>query len=499
MARLLALEWDDVEARVAVAATRGDAIVFEHAFPVSLVPADDGQDEVDVGARIAAALAARRLGRIDAIVAVGRSDIELRPLSLPPAPDDEVPDLVRFQAAREFNELDDDWPLDFLPLRDDPEQGREVLAATIKPELVGKVLAICERAAIKPSRLVLRPCSAASLLCRRMPSPAEQVRLLVDISAGEADLTVIVEGKVFFLRRARLARDPLATPGAADALLSEIRRTMPAVQSQLSGRRVESVVLCGATAEHRAMAEAYASQLAPSVEVFDPFEGLRREGELARALPEDPGRYASLIGMLWDELEQRSHAFDFLNPRRRPAPRSRRNTFATAGLAVATLVLVGILGGWLYARKLQDDVRRLNVQSADLDQRLDAAAALQQLSAELDRWAYPNVAWLEELHRLAANFPDSRRAMLTDLDMLPHPEGAEFKLQGLARDVQSIEDLEKYLTANVVFSSGSSEKREDIEPDPSRIIVGKNKQGDKSNSQYPWQFSSSLVIKREKP
>ena len=42
-----------------------------------------------------------------------------------------------------------------------------------------------------------------------------QVRLLVDLSADEADLTVIVDQKVVFLRRARLHGDPLTSADAS--------------------------------------------------------------------------------------------------------------------------------------------------------------------------------------------------------------------------------------------------------------------------------------------
>ena len=82
---------------------------------------------------------ARGLGRPDAVVAVGRSSIELRQLQLPPAAEDDLPDLVRFQAMREFNEFDERWLLDFLSIDssgDSPREGnlpRTVLATAIGP------------------------------------------------------------------------------------------------------------------------------------------------------------------------------------------------------------------------------------------------------------------------------------------------------------------------------------------------------------------------------
>jgi len=123
MPQLLAIEWDGGEARLVVAATRGERVVIEQAFSVGLDSGEPGETagERSVGGQIAAALAARGIGRIDTLAAVGRSSIELRQLSLPPAPEAELPEMVRFQAMREFNEFDESWLLDFVPI-DQPAQ-----------------------------------------------------------------------------------------------------------------------------------------------------------------------------------------------------------------------------------------------------------------------------------------------------------------------------------------------------------------------------------------
>ena len=93
--------------------------------------------------------------RLDALVAIGRTNIELRQLSVPPAPDDELPDMVRFQALREFNQMEEDWALDYVPIDEDPTQPRTVLAAAIAPEQIELVRKTCQAAGLRPRRLVL--------------------------------------------------------------------------------------------------------------------------------------------------------------------------------------------------------------------------------------------------------------------------------------------------------------------------------------------------------
>jgi len=67
----LAIEWDGYEARVAVARSRGAEIVIAHAFCVGLLPRDSGPSfaDVNVGERIAAALAAPPIDRAAALEA----------------------------------------------------------------------------------------------------------------------------------------------------------------------------------------------------------------------------------------------------------------------------------------------------------------------------------------------------------------------------------------------------------------------------------------------
>ena len=139
MSRLFAIEWDAAEARVAAGRARtGGGLILEHAFTVELPQGVAGGPETgskEIGARIAKALAERGLTRGEALVAVGRTSIELRFLTLPPMPPEELPDSVRLQAVRQFSTLGDDWPLDFVLLDANKDRGTNVLAAAISPEL----------------------------------------------------------------------------------------------------------------------------------------------------------------------------------------------------------------------------------------------------------------------------------------------------------------------------------------------------------------------------
>ncbi len=482
MPRLLALEWDNHEVRVAVATARAGEAVVEDAFVIALPPAaSGGKTEQSVGETIAAALAERHIGRVMTLAAVGRASIELKSLSLPPAPDDELPDLVRFQAMREFHSLGDDWPLDFIPMAAPADGPRKVLAAAVSPDLVEQIRQTCLRAKLTPERLVLRPCAAASLLARARWEAVARVKLLVDLLAEEADLTVLVDNDVVFLRTVRLSGDQSAT------LIGEIRRTIAAARNQVGGLAIEGIYLCGG-AEHGELAAQIETQVGIVTHRFDPFSGLTLAGPLKRALPASPGRFAPLLGMLADEAQRRKHTIDFLNPRRRPPPPSRSRRLIWSATAACVVLVAGYT--WLHSSLVAKDeqVAKLHTRSKDLDKTVDKFKQLEAAAKEIGAWADADVNWLDELRELAIDMPPSRDVLLTRLNMgsavlsaVGRPAGstAQIDLEGLLRGADTAAELEAAL-------------RDDY-----HTVQGRSLQQDSNRQGYQWKFTAVVAAKPE--
>ena len=362
-----------------VATPRGGHVVVEEAFAIdiSAVATDDAvSDSQEVGRRIAEALAQRGLTGCDALVGLGRTSIELRLMSLPPAPPEEIPDMVRFQALQAFTAIGDDWPLDFVELGAQKD-AINVLAATLSPKQVDQILQVCAASDLKPRCLVLRPFAAASLLNRSQVVAAGTNAVIVDMLADGADLTAVAQGQVMFMRTVRL-------PATSDesvhsrALLGEVRRTIGAVQAQESGRPIEQIIICGSATEHPLLAKSLSEALSLDVVLFDPFHVVQVTKPLQDQLPSDSGRYAPLIGMLADEAAGVRPAIDFLNPRKRPTPPSNRRrsvTIAASLLGVAGVVACAV---WAGLRHLDNQIAELKTQAAALDKE-------SRRSAEADR------------------------------------------------------------------------------------------------------------------
>jgi len=444
MARWLAIEWDESEARLVVANGKRDDFVLEQAFEVSLHPERPNQTPADIGNKLSAALSARGLsGRMECLVALGRSNMELRNLTLPPMPAEELPDAVRFQALREFNSLDDDWPLDYLPVSGGDTESRNVLAAAISPETVQQVSATAQAAGIKPQRLILRACGAASLLRRTRPG-TERVRMLVDLLPDEADLTVLVGDHVVFLRTARLPATP-GSPEQARALISEIRRTMLAAQNRLDGGKVEGIYLCGGEAAQGVWSQQIRQELGIPAQVFEPFAGQKLGPELRAALPANAGRFAPLVGILCDEISDTPHDLDFLHPRKRPQPPSKRKQYLIGGGIAAAVVV--IVGGWLMlsAAARQAEIDGYRTKLAEYVPKLKQTAELELRMVGFTKWQADDVVWLDELRRLAQQLPSQKETVLTQIQAQRTATGSDVSLDGLIRQATALGALETNL------------------------------------------------------
>jgi Tfp pilus assembly PilM family ATPase len=483
MPQLLALEWNGSEARVAVASRHGGQTVVEQAFliPLRSAPAEEGQPEPDIGQQITAALAARGIGQMDVLVAVGRGSVELRQLQLPAATDEELPKMVRLQALFEFNEMDERWLLDFVPVDEAGRTSRTVLAAAIAPALIDRIQEVCQRSGLKMRHLVLRSCAAAALVGRAQTARLGEVRLLVELASDQADLTATVDGKVLFLRTMRLTGDPLAS----QSLLAEIRLTMAAMQNQFGGRKVTRIVLCGQGAADAALAEQIEKETGTGTTLFDPFTGLELGPQLRASPPEHPGRFAPVLGMLLADLDQAGHAIDFLHPRQPVKPANPRKKWwlaaAAAGLLLLTYLVVGGIQHWWLA----GEVNELAAKSKRKDK--DVAAANKDLAsaAEIGKWADGEVVWLDQLRELSGDFPPAEKAALGQLTLTYPPAAAakdvrgEMQLKGWARSVEAIAAMEQGLRAH------------------GRRVIGSNSREDRSVPPYSWHFETSVLVGRE--
>lgn len=492
MPRWLAFEWNDRELRAVVAVPRSDRLHIEHAFTVPLrdvlgsgnastteeVAKPTGEE---VGKCLAAALAARKVRRCEAFVTISRSLVELRQLSVPPVSDEDLPDVVRLQALREFTHVTEDWTIDYLSLDRDSTQPRNVLVAALAPQLLDQIRATCQVAQLQPRRLTLRPCGSAALARRCVPPEEGEIRLLVDLVGDEVDLAVAINDQLMFMRTARLMEDPLQGGPAAETLVGEIRRTLMAAQNQLGGGRANHLVLCGDTSAHRQLVGLLHERLDIPATSFDPFAPFGLDPELKEAFPEQPGQYTSLLGILAEEREKRAPAVDFLHPHRRPEPPSKKRQLAAIGIGAGLLLALGLGYGWWQLRNIDSQIASLRARQMQLEREIKAGAEVIQLAQGVRTWLSSQINWLDELKRLNEKIPPAQEVMLSKVSLAAGSRAGEITLEGFAASSQSVQKMEQALE------------------DEHHRVVSKGKAEDDSQKPYTLRFGTSVVIHTTPP
>ena len=467
MPRLLALEWDAREARLAVGRTGGKGVIVDLAMSIDLGPAEEAPGET-VGERLAAVLTEKGVGNCETLVAVPRGKTELRVLQTPPAPDDELPEMVRFQALQQFSSLREDWPLDFVRLDSGDEEQTSILAAALSPQVVQEIQESCAACQSPARKLVLRPFATASLFKRR--GDDGRCRLLVELLSEEVDLTVLVDGQVVFLRSVRLSAEDLSM-----ALVGEIRRTIAAAQNQLGEHRIEAVSLVGNEGEYADLCEGLAERLDLDVQLFDPFAGTDVSADLRKGMPSHPGRYAALLGMLHDEATGIAHRIDFLNPRRKPAPPDPRRRYALLGAVAATLLVMLIGMIWWSLRSYDKKIETLQAQSKALEKTETAAKEVRSQVEEIDVFAAGDITWPDVLSTLSDEFLPAEQAIVDQATLGSLTGGGgRIDLKGHVTAHNLAEDLEKSLR--------------EVWPD----VTGDPPQSDDRQKDYPWKIEMEI-------
>ncbi len=460
MPRILAIDWDRREVRGLLLSSGPTGVSVTAAWAASLATADPaGLSGQQIGGRLAAAMSGPITGKVTTLVGVGRDSVQMQLLSLPPAPEAELPELVRFQADREFTALGSEAALDFIPISGDPQTPNQVLAVALSPVGMSEAREVCETLGVEPSRVPLRACAAAELVRRSGVIDDNKIALIVNPLFDEAELTVQAGEKIVLMRTVRLP-DPGQIEAHRRALLGEIRRTMAAVRQQLADRKVDQVVVCGNPAAiDRGVG--LADEVEVPVMIFDPTAhaplGLGSQGVSAESL----ARFAAVLGMALTEADRRSPIIDFANVRRQATARRFTRVHALAAAALAVVVLWFASTLW---RQVSQPTRELADLEASIQHVQMQAERFKEVTAQaaaIERWLATDVNWLDELEQFARqvrpqplsaeDFPVDNDVVVTKLMMsrqaAPGSAGGQLVVNAVAKSDAAVRDLEQRLAA----------------------------------------------------
>ena len=479
MPNYIAFSWEQNVLSLLAAKVQGTTAYFEQlaVFPKQL-PENAGTDAAPLAERVAEYIRSKKLTKVDAVVLLGRADVEVRSMFFPPVPPDELPELVRFQAAREFNNYDPDSPLDFfqtnkledvsrstlfpsLPTVRGPQRQtkqpdkttvpagspKHILASVLRSDVLKQIQHFCTDINVHLKRIVLRPCETAFLFRQSKQFNPVKTTLLVELDSEETVQTVLFRGEPVFIRSPKIhCPDDIAGADFAARLVAELKRTRIAVRNEIQGVTVDDIVLCGAGKSFETLASQIAAGMETAVQIFDPWDNIPLSGELAKQTlaksTKHPERFAPFIGTIERLTKNAAGDIDFLSPKRKPEPVGQRQ-FLNAVIATAILLLVCIAGIGFYTRSaLTNEVKTLSNQRTSLDRTVKTVNVDKAQLKAIEEWQSDKIDWFGELGWLSKTAPNSRDMIVTELTLGAN-RGGQMGLKTLVRDSSVVSPMEE--------------------------------------------------------
>ncbi|RIK76850.1 MAG: hypothetical protein DCC67_13380 [Planctomycetota bacterium] len=385
------------EAAVAVVVRGGAEPIAVEA--VRSVPLDPDGDAASRGRAIAEALHDLRISRLPAVLAIPRADLSLLSIELPPAPEDDLADLVHLQALRDLPLADDGEGFDFLPLEGGDDQPWQVLGVGLLTSQWKTMREVCQAAELRLERIVPEPLGWPEL-GRRVATGSDDgagLRLCSSIIERQAVIWATERDRLRLIRAVWLPEDENAAADAA-ALGLELRRTLLALAQSPSpqGAAVKCIYI-GVDAEE--IAGELSATLSKPVHAA-PLERLvdLTAGDLAVAPAVEAAPLAALAAAL---AERRPAPIDLLHPRRRPAPPSRRRTYVLAATAALALAALGLWTAYRGVQEPLEAAESARAQQHELSSLLESLAADEAKAQSVREWLGQSANLLEELDALS--------------------------------------------------------------------------------------------------
>ena len=475
----VALDWGNESVRCIAARIDDGRLtvlnVEEAEWPVELAEVHDVQATAEHLRRF---VQTTSLKSPKALIVVPRDAVVIRRLDLPDVPDNELPDLVRLQAATKLATPVDKLALDYIPLSARGEHpGRSVLLVSLEQDRLRKLSAAVEAAGMQPAGCFTSSICVADLALRSAGSVADSgLSLVVYQHRNRLELSALLDRQLIFSYSLTLPDEESA--GHTQPLMAELSRVLVAVRQVRHEAEIERVFVIQDGVRDEQVLTTLEERFGGQLRVLTS-EDFRRGTAIDGAVTaHTPG---AALGALVAEAAPRIPAVDFLRPRRAVAqadPRLRLKQFAAA--AAGVLVVVGGLTYYSMLASRSAQIADLEDRRSELEALLNkpqsktTIASAGALNAWSDEVASP-LAVLGEFQELA---PGTGRLYFTRLQFTPQTGEATARLtgDGLAREERDVVSLQQKLA------------------DAGHVVTYKPSRSSAVNPDYPIAFELNVSI-----
>ncbi|MEM6364912.1 MAG: hypothetical protein AAF745_10820 [Planctomycetota bacterium] len=484
MARQLALDWDDQQIRWMVGEGAGKSIRITQAGiePIGKQGLTSALQQL---------VSREGLSKLDTLVAVGRDQAELRQMQFPDVPDEELPDMVRFQAIRTFASAGENAVVDYLPSRTvaggDASSSISAIVSASGPAKLDPVRRVIDQAGLTLRRLALRPVAAAALFQLsaldapqfkdRLSELARSTLALIDLVGDEAELVLFRGREVAFVRGVRLPSDS-ASP--MTSLAGEIRRSRMACGG---GAGPCHLVMWGKADRHAEQLETLAERLSddgshPKYQAIDPLDLVSVDADIRTSLGETVGRLAPLVGILVADAGHPEYLIDFENPRQAPDQSVDRTRLAMMVGIPVVLLLAVVYGVYAQLSSLTRQINQAENELVVLREQAGTAKRSIERTGRVDSFLDGDVFWIDELSRVAKSMPPAEDLIVSQISAVADPRsgGGRITVAGRVTSPEVIDKLESGLR------------------DEDHSVIGDGASQLETGDAYRWRIRETITI-----
>ncbi|EMI53888.1 type IV pilus biogenesis protein PilM [Rhodopirellula sallentina] len=445
----IALDWDDEQIRMVAADVGGRHVKLRAA---AVVPIGDRE----LATALADTMRDHSLDKGECLVAIGRDRAELRQMDFPPVPLEELPEVVRFQAIRQFASAGDSAAIDYITTHVDDEGIKAIVAAT-GPNQLNPIRQAIEAGGWTLQRVALRPIAAAALYRMKVASgtnhadESEPIIALIDLVADEAEIVLLRGGEIVFVRSVRLparASDSAVVSSArTNSLAGEIRRSLIACGA--AGQQCD-LVMWGTKERHADEIKQLAERIGQHQDIpcqtrlIDPLEIVGADESIRTSTGSMVGRLAPLVGLLVADAGDPGELIDFLNPRKTvEVTTDKRKVAAMVGIPMA-LALGVIWMLWGNLSRLDEQIETQAAANAELRTKTKTSDKMIERTELIDQFLDSDVNWLDEFERLATTMPPADELIIKEVNAVSNPRegGGRIVISGLVTSPEVIDAFE---------------------------------------------------------
>ncbi len=405
---------------------------FEH-HDTSFTPRETGE-------KLKSWVAQSGLNAGQATLVLPRESVVIRQLQLPQAPEDEIPDLVRFQSAVKSSLPIDDLALDYLPMSDAATgTGLSVVTTSIDRKRLHRINQILTVAGFDVTAVTTTPLTIGQF-----------VKKFGGASLGVSQPEIVVFQRDSLIEISIFDGGSLAF--SHSVVLPETNRLKP-----LESGLTRSIVALHQTHPDVDIKRCYLTGFGNDKAVRELLESKFRGNVTDVALPDSLSGnnkisgFESLIGAVLP-VDNENLKLDLLHPRKRVEKPDRRKLYWSVGGAAAVLLLMLTYGIFLSKKgTLEASIEALEVSITDVENKLKAGESQIDAFGKIDGWSQTQLNPVNAWNQLRSNMPDTGRLYLTELRLQPINEEdsvARFTGVGFARHRDDVDDLYFELAEN---------------------------------------------------